>query len=63
VSEVNSPTTSAKVKNGWKYTSILPIRLHVVDRENFTCLDLVVPLTSLEVSVPFQGKQRQITEE
>jgi hypothetical protein len=44
--------------DGWMDTSILLVNLHGVDRENLTCLDLVVPLTSLEMSVPFQGTQK-----
>jgi hypothetical protein len=33
---VQSRLSSAKVKNEWTYTSPPPIRLHVVDRENFS---------------------------
>ena len=33
---INSPPSKAEVKNGWSYTSSPPIRLHGVDKENFT---------------------------
>jgi hypothetical protein len=30
----HSPPTSAEVKNGWSYTSLLPVCLHGVDRNS-----------------------------
>jgi hypothetical protein len=37
--EVNySPPSNADVKNEWSYTCTNPIRLHAVDRENFSCI-------------------------
>jgi hypothetical protein len=38
----NSPPPGAKVKNVWSYTSDPPIRLHGVDRENFTLLIVLI---------------------
>ena len=35
----HSPPRSAEVKNEWSYTSAPPIRLHVVERDNFTSED------------------------
>jgi len=32
----HAPAPSAQVKNGWSYTSSLPIRLHGVGRDNIT---------------------------
>jgi hypothetical protein len=31
----SSPPCSAKVKNEWSYTSVLPVRLHGVERDSF----------------------------
>jgi hypothetical protein len=34
--KIHSPPSIAEVKNEWSYTSIPAIRLHGVDRNNFT---------------------------
>jgi hypothetical protein len=43
----HSPPFSAAVKNAWNYTSITPIRLHVVVIDNFTFSFTSMPACSV----------------